>query len=98
LRYAVPGAFGGGRATLESRCLCLIRETLARHSALADFPFAMPGLRSGPISLHGTEELKQWYLPRVARGDWIAAFALSEPDAGSDVAAIAATARMEGSE
>ena len=98
LRYAVPGAFGGARATLESRCLCLIRETLARHSALADFAFAMQGLGSGPISLHGTEELKQRYLPRVARGEWIAAFALSEPDAGSDVAAIAATARVEGAE
>jgi len=98
LRYAVPGAFGGARATLESRCLCLIRETLARHSALADFAFAMQGLGSGPISLHGTEELKQRYLPRVARGEWIAAFALSETDAGSDVAAIAATARVEGSE
>ena len=98
LRYAVPGAFGGARAKLESRCLCLIRETLARHSALADFAFAMQGLGSGPISLHGTEELKQRYLPRVARGEWIAAFALSEPDAGSDVAAIAASARLEGAE
>src|SRR5580765_2404421 len=96
LRYAVPGPFGGARAKLESRCLCLIRETLARHSALADFAFAMQGLGSGPISLHGTEELKQRYLPRVARGEWIAAFALSELDAGSDVAAIAASARLEG--
>jgi acyl-CoA dehydrogenase len=98
LRYAIPAAFGGARATLESRCLCLIRETLARHSALADFAFAMQGLGSGPISLHGTEELKQRYLPRVARGEWIAAFALSETDAGSDVAAIAATARVDGAE
>ncbi len=98
LRYAVPGAFGGARTQLESRCLCLIRETLARHSALADFAFAMQGLGSGAITLHGGEELKQRYLPRVASGEWIAAFALSEPEAGSDVAAIAATARLEGAE
>jgi acyl-CoA dehydrogenase len=95
LRYAVPGAFGGARPKLESRCVCLIRETLARHSALADFAFAMQGLGSGAISLHGTEELKQRYLPRVARGEWIAAFALSESEAGSDVAAITTTARLE---
>ena len=95
LRYAVPAAFGGARSKLESRCVCLIRETLARHSALADFAFAMQGLGSGAISLHGTEELKQRYLPRVARGEWIAAFALSEPEAGSDVAAITTTARLE---
>ena len=98
LRYAVPGAFGGAGSQLESRCLCLIRETLARNSALADFAFAMQGLGSGPISLHGTKDLRQRYLPRVACGEWIAAFALSEPDAGSDVAAIAATARLEGAE
>ena len=98
LSYAVPGAFGGARPSLESRCLCLIRETLGRHSALADFAFAMQGLGSGAISLHGTEVLKQRYLPRVARGEWIAAFALSEPEAGSDVAAITTTARLENDE
>jgi acyl-CoA dehydrogenase len=96
LRYAVPGAFGGARPSLESRCLCLIRETLGRHSALADFAFAMQGLGSGAISLHGSQELRQRYLPRVARGEWIAAFALSEAEAGSDVAAIATSARLEG--
>lgn len=98
LRYAVPGAFGGALPSLESRSLCLIRETLARHSALADFAFAMQGLGSGAISLHGTEDLKERYLPPVARGERIAAFALSEPEAGSDVAAITTTGRLEGTE
>ena len=81
LRYAVPGAFGGARAR-RIPLLCLIREILARHSGLADFAFAMQGLGSGAITLHGSKELKQRYLPRVASGEWIAAFALSEPEAG----------------
>ena len=88
LRYCVPAAWGGISATLESRSLCLIRETLARHDGLADFAFAMQGLGSGPISLAGSETLQRQYLPAVARGEKIAAFALSEPDAGSDVAAM----------
>jgi acyl-CoA dehydrogenase len=97
LRYAVAGCDVGGTAdTLDTRALCLIRETLARHSGLADFAFAMQGLGSGAISLHGTPEQRQKYLTRVARGDAIAAFALSEPDAGSDVAAMACAARREG--
>jgi acyl-CoA dehydrogenase len=92
-RYCVPtepaqGARGGGRAEFDVRALTLIRETLARHDALADFAFAMQGLGSGAISLAGSPELKARYLPRVAAGGAIAAFALSEPDAGSDVAAL----------
>jgi acyl-CoA dehydrogenase len=97
LRHAVAGSeFGGAGAALDTRALCLIRETLARHSGLADFAFAMQGLGSGAISLDGTPEQKQRYLPRVARGEAIAAFALSEPDAGSDVAAMALEARVDG--
>jgi acyl-CoA dehydrogenase len=96
LRYAVPRAYGGVDDRLDSRSLCLVRETLARHAGLADFAFAMQGLGSGAISLHGSEELKQRYLPRVAAGHWIAAFALSEPDAGSDVAAMTTSAQLEG--
>jgi acyl-CoA dehydrogenase len=88
LRYCVPTAFGGEHDELESRSLCLIRETLARHSGLADFAFAMQGLGSGPISLGGSALIQQQYLPRVASGELIAAFALSEPQAGSDVAAM----------
>jgi acyl-CoA dehydrogenase len=96
LRYAVPAAYGGASERIESRALCLIRETLARHAGLADFAFAMQGLGSGAIGLYGSEALKQRYLPRVGRGECIAAFALSEPDAGSDVAAIATSARPDG--
>ena len=55
LRYAVPASHGGALPVLESRALCLLRETLARHDGLADFAFAMQGLGSGSISLAGTE-------------------------------------------
>ncbi len=97
LRYAVAGREHGGVAEqLDTRALCLIRETLARHSGLADFAFAMQGLGSGAISLDGTAAQKQAYLGRVARGEAIAAFALSEPDAGSDVAALACRAEVQG--
>jgi len=96
LRYAVPASYGGALALLDSRSLCLIRETLARHAGLADFAFAMQGLGSGAISLYGSDALKQRYLPRVASGEWIAAFALSEPEAGSDVAAMTCMARLDG--
>lgn len=88
LRYAVPKAYGGVHDTLDVRSLALIRETLARHSGLADFAFAMQGLGSGTISLFGSEAQKRAYLPAVAGGGKIAAFALTEPDSGSDVAAI----------
>ncbi len=97
LRHAVGGtAYGGTADAIDTRSICLIRETLARHSGLADFAFAMQGLGSGAISLAGTEEQKQTYLPRVATGASIAAFALSEPEAGSDVAAMQCSARIEG--
>jgi acyl-CoA dehydrogenase len=99
LSHAVAGtAYGGAGEALDTRALCLMRETLARHSGLADFAFAMQGLGSGAISLHGTPEQKAAYLPRVARGAAIAAFALSEPEAGSDVAAMRCQARIEGDE
>jgi acyl-CoA dehydrogenase len=92
LRHAV----GGPGQRIDTRTICLIRETLARHCGLADFAFAMQGLGSGAISLFGTDEQQQAYLPRVAGGAAIAAFALSEPDAGSDVAAMQCAARREG--
>jgi len=82
---------------IDVRTLCLTRETLAYHHALADFAFAMQGLGSGAISLFGSDDLRLRYLPGVADGRLVAAFALSEPDAGSDVAQIAMTARREGS-
>ena len=97
LGLAVAGkAYGGHGETLDTRTLCLLRETLAAHDGLADFAFAMQGLGSGAISLDGSPELKRRYLPRVASGEAIAAFALSEPGAGSDVAAMATTARRDG--
>lgn len=97
LQYAVGGRDVGGAAdVIDTRAICLIRETLARHSGLADFAFAMQGLGSGAISLDGTPQQRQKYLTRVARGEAISAFALSEPDAGSDVAAMACAARADG--
>lgn len=96
LRYAVPAQYGGALPELDSRSLCISRETLAYHNGLADFAFAMQGLGSGAITLHGSEALKNEYLTAVAQGEKIAAFALSEPDAGSDVAAMSTTARLDG--
>lgn len=92
LRYAVPQAFGGALAKLDSRALVILRETLAFYSPLADFTFAMQGLGSGAITLAGTPAQKARYLPAVASGTQIAAFALSEPHAGSDAGAMAMTA------
>jgi acyl-CoA dehydrogenase len=94
LRYCVPAAHGGALPALDSRALCLLRETLARHDGLADFAFAMQGLGSGAITLAGSDAVRAHYLPRVARGEAIAAFALSEPEAGSDVAAMQCSARL----
>jgi acyl-CoA dehydrogenase len=97
LRHAVGGtAHGGAGETIDTRAICLIRETLARHAGLADFAFAMQGLGSGAISLFGSEEQKRAWLPRVAAGQAIAAFALSEPEAGSDVAAMQCAAVADG--
>ena len=89
LRHAVPAGYGGVAESLDVRSLCILRETLARHDGLADFAFAMQGLGTGSITLAGSSEMKARYLPPVGRGERIAAFALSEPDAGSDVAAMA---------
>lgn len=96
LRACVPAAHGGLRGQVDVRSLCLAREILGRVSGLADFALAMQGLGSVPISLYGSDEQKRAYLPRVAEGTAIAAFALSEPDAGSDVAAVSTTAVRDG--
>lgn len=97
-RYSAPFTLERPGTDFDVRALALIRETLAWHDGLADFAFAMQGLGSGAISLAGSLELKQRYLQRVAAGEAIAAFALSEPDAGSDVAAITCRARRDGDE
>jgi acyl-CoA dehydrogenase len=96
LRYCVPAAHGGALDALDSRALCVLRESLAFHDGLADFAFAMQGLGSGAITLAGSDTQKARYLPNVARGDAIAAFALSEADAGSDVGAMQTSARLDG--
>ncbi len=97
LKYAIGGiTYGAFADNIDTRAVCLIRETLARYSGLADFAFAMQGLGSGAITLFGTPAQKQRYLTRVAEGSTIAAFAISEPEAGSDVAALRCEARPDG--
>ena len=94
LQYS--GAEAGQK--LDVRSLCLIRETLARHDGLADFAFAMQGLGTGAISLFGTSEQQSVWLPRTRSGAAISAFALTEPQSGSDVANSTMTAKRDGDE
>jgi acyl-CoA dehydrogenase len=96
LKAAVPAEHGGLHAALDVRTLCLAREILAARDGLADFAFAMQGLGTGAITVAGSPEMKVRILPAVARGERIAAFALSEKEAGSDVAALATTATPDG--
>ena len=96
LKAVVPSSHGGLHPALDVRTLCLAREILGFRDGLADFAFAMQGLGTGSISLFGSDELKRKYLPPVRDGKAIAAFALSEPEAGSDVAAMATTAKADG--
>src|SRR6201991_4508081 len=98
LAPTVPAEFGGLHPNLDVRTLCLAREILGYHDGLADFGFAMQGLGTGSITLYGLPELKARYLPRVREGKAIAAFALSELEAGSDVAAVATTAVPDGND
>ena len=98
LKAVVPAAYGGRSERLDVRTLCLAREILGWHDGLADFAFAMQGLGTGSISLYGSHEIKQKYLPPVCDGRHIAAFALSEPEAGSDVAAMATKATPDGND
>ena len=96
LRYCVPAAYGGALPELDARSLCIAREALAWHDGLADFAFAMQGLGSGAITLAGSAAQRSRWLGPVARGEAIAAFALSEAGAGSDVAAMTTRARRDG--
>ena len=96
LGLAVTAPHGGRTARLDVRSLCLARELLAYRAGLAEFAFAMQGLGSGPITLFGSDAQKARYLPPVAAGQALCGFALTEPEAGSDAAAVAATARREG--
>lgn len=96
LRHCVTSDHGGAAADFDVRSIALIRETLARFDGLADFAFAMQGLGSGAVTLAGTAALQAKYLPRVVRGEALAAFALSEEQAGSDVAGMQCSARRDG--
>lgn len=98
LRYCVPEPYGGKLKSFDVRTLALARETLSYYSGLADFSFAMQGLGSGAITIFGSHEQKENYLIPVAEGKKIAAFAISEPEGGSDVAAMGTTAILDGNE
>ena len=92
LKACITAGDGGARPGLDSRALCIMRETLAYHDGLADFAFGMQGLGSAPVTLAGSPAQRARWLGAVGRGEAIPAFALSEPGAGSDVAALAARA------
>jgi alkylation response protein AidB-like acyl-CoA dehydrogenase len=96
LKYTVPAPFGGVRTRIQARDLCVLREELARGDALADTSFAMQALGSYPIALAGSESQTCTYLPGVASGAAVAAFAITEPEAGSDVAAMQTRAARQG--
>jgi acyl-CoA dehydrogenase len=96
LAHTVPQEFGGARNTVQARDLCILREALARGDALADTMFAMQALGSYPITFAGSELQKHSYLPRVASGAAVAAFAITEPEAGSDVASMQTRALRQG--
>ncbi len=96
LRHCLRAVDGGAGSDFSARSLCLVRESLAWWDGLADFAFAMQGLGSAPLSLAGSDKLRSHYLPRVAQGTAIAAFALSEQQAGSDVAAMQTMAHRDG--
>ena len=98
LKYCVPEPFGGKLKKFDVRILALTREILGYYSGLADYSFAMQGLGSGAITLFGSDEQKKTYLIPVAQGDKLPAFAISEPEGGSDVAAMRTTATLDGNE
>jgi acyl-CoA dehydrogenase len=96
LGLLAPKSFGGAAEAISLRALCVVREELARVSPLGDTLFAVQALGSYPIAIAGSEEQKRRYLPALARGEKIAAFALTEPDAGSDAASIRTRAVKRG--
>jgi len=96
LKHTVPLEFGGARAAVQARDLCILREELGRGAALADTMLAVQALGSYPITLAGNESQKRAYLPKVASGAAIAAFAITEPEAGSDVASLQTRALRQG--
>lgn len=97
LKWVVPKRFGGIKPKIRLQALCAIRDELAYHSGLADTLFAMQGLGSYPITLAGTARQRREFLGPTASGEAVAAFAITEPEAGSDVAALKTAARRRGS-
>jgi acyl-CoA dehydrogenase len=93
---AAVAPLDGDASAIDSRSVCLARETLAYHDGLADFAFAMQGLGSGAVAIAGSDKQRRLVLPKIRSGEWLAAFALSEREAGSDVAAMTCTAREDG--
>lgn len=85
LRLVVPGEWGGEHERVSATAMCLTRQWLARVSGALDTAFVMQGLGSYPLVLGGSPELRRLVLPKVARGELICGFALTEPEAGSDV-------------
>lgn len=96
LRWMVPAAAGGAAEKLLSTPICLIRQWLARESGALDNAFVMQGLGSNPVTMAGPAALREALLPRVARGEAICAFALTEPEAGSDIKNMRTTATADG--
>lgn len=96
LNHVIPESYGGARARVQARELCILREELARGDALADTMLAVQALGSYPLIVAGSERQKQSYLPGIAQGGSIAAFALTEPESGSDVASLASMATRDG--
>ena len=96
LRAVIPAAYGGSIERLDFRSICIARDVLARVSGLADSAFALQGLGTAPIAMHGSDLQKKRYLPPVCEGSAVAAFAISEPDAGSDLAGMQTTAVRDG--
>ena len=95
-RYAAPSGLGGVRRRVQVRDLCVIRETLARVSPLADTLFAVQALATWPLMAAGSPDQQAAYLPGLASGRHMGAFALTEPDAGSDAASVRLRARKRG--
>jgi len=96
LKYTIPAAYGGALEHFDVRHIALARSILGYHTGIADFAFAMQGLGSGSITLFGSKELKEKYLPDVGTGNRTAAFAISEPECGSDVASMSTEAKLNG--
>jgi acyl-CoA dehydrogenase len=96
LDHSIPGSPGAGRERHDLRTICLMREILGYRATIGDVAFSEPWLAIMPIVLFGSEQMKKEFLPGYLRGEMLPAFALSEPGAGSDAAAIETKAQFEG--